>query len=71
MEVYGTVGNAVLLILNNMTTENIRKVIVGYSAEWEFLGMPAVRFSLRALSEDYSRITKVANYLNTEGKTIP
>lgn len=71
MEVYGTVGNAVLLILNNMTTENIRKVLVGYSAEWEFLGMPAVRFSLRALSEDYSRITKVANYLNTEGKTIP
>lgn len=71
MEVYGTVGNAVLLILNNMTTENIRKVLVGYNAEWEFLGMPAVRFSLRALSEDYSRITKVANYLNTEGKTIP
>lgn len=71
MEVYGTVGNAVLLILNNMTTESIRKVLVGYSAEWEFLGMPAVRFSLRALSEDYSRITKVANYLNTEGKTIP
>lgn len=71
MEVYGTVGLAVLIILNNMTTENIRKVLLGYIEEWEFYGKPAVRFSLHSLSGDFARITRVVEYLTSQGKQIP
>lgn len=71
MEVYGTVGLAVLIILNNMTSDNIRKVLSGYEAEWEYQGRPAVRFSLHTLSNDYSRINRVVEYLTSTGKVIP
>lgn len=71
MENYGTVGLAILIILNNMTTENIKKVLIGYEAEWEYHGYPAVRYSLRALSADYSRIARVVDYLTSVGKNIP
>lgn len=71
MENYGTVGLAILVILNNMTSENIKKVLIGYEAEWQYLGFPAVRFSLHALSADYSRIGRVVEYLSSMGKQIP
>ena len=71
IEVYGTVGLAILVILNNMTSENIQRVLIGYAAEWEYAGYPAVRFSLHALSEDYSKIIRVVDYLTSSGKRIP
>ena len=71
MEVYGTVGLANLIILNNMTFDNIRKVLIGYNAEWEYIGRPPVRFSLHALSNDYSRITRAVEYLTATGIIIP
>ena len=71
MENYGTVGLAILIILNNMTTENIKKVLIGYEAEWQYLGCPPARFSLHALSADYSRIGRVVEYLSSMGKQIP
>lgn len=71
MEVYGTVGLAVLIILNNMTTENIRKVLMGYIEEWNCFGKPAVRFSLHSLSGDFARITKVVEFLTNQGNQIP
>lgn len=70
-EIYGTVGLAVLTILNNMTSENIRKVLIGYSEEWEYARRPMVRFSLNALSGDYSRIIRVVEYIKTEGYEVP
>lgn len=71
IENYGTVGLAILVILNNMTSENIKKVLVGYEAEWQYLGYPMVRFSLHALSADYSRISRVVEHLSTLGKRVP
>lgn len=71
LEVYGTVGLSVLTILNNMTSENIRKVLLGYSEEWKSKNQPPVRFSLRSLSGDYSRITRVVEYLDSIGIFIP
>lgn len=71
MENYGTVGLAILVILNNMTSENIKKVLIGYEAEWQYNDYPMVRFSLHALSADYSRISRVVEYLTSEGKRIP
>ena len=71
MEVYGTVSLVVLIILNNMTSENIRKVLIGYETEWEYRGCPQVRFSLRALSADFSRISRVVEDMIQSGKQIP
>lgn len=71
MEVYGVVGLAVLCILNNMKSDDIRRVLIGYHSEWESKGHPEVRFGLRSLSEDYSRITRVVEMLYQQGIYIP
>ena len=71
MEVYGTVGLAVLTILNNMTSENIRKVLIGYNGEWMYKNKPPVRFSLHTLSGDFSRINRVVDYVTSMGTIIP
>ena len=54
-----------------MTSDNIRKVLIGYESEWQYEGKPPVRFSLHALSNDYSRISRVVEYLNSTGRLIP
>lgn len=71
MEIYGVVGNAVLCILNNMTSDNIRKVLIGYESDWNYANRPVVRFSLHALSNDYERISRVVDFLTASGKCIP
>ena len=70
-ENYGTVSLAILCILNNMTSVNIRRVLLGYHSEWEYKGRPRVRFSLHALSNDYSRIINVVETLAQEGTYLP
>lgn len=67
MDIYGEVGLAVLTILNNMPLDSIRKVLISYACEWEYNGKYEVRFSLRSLSEDYSRISQVVSNLLAEG----
>lgn len=71
MEVYGTVGLAVLLILNNMPKDKIKKVLMLYNNAWEYAERPRVRFSLHALSGDYARIRDVVQSLEFEGIVIP
>ena len=71
MEIYGTVGLACLDILNNMPSDKIKKVLDGYIEDWELKGRPVVRFSLRSLSGDYSRITRVVESIMMSGKHIP
>lgn len=71
MEIYGTVGLACLDILNNMPSDKIKKVLDGYIEDWEFRGRPMVRFSLRSLSADYSRITRVVESIISSGKYVP
>lgn len=71
MEIYGVTGNAVLTILNNMSTDNIKKVLTVYSEEWVYACRPPVRFSLRSLSADFSRISNVVEFLNETGTPIP
>ena len=71
MEVYGTVSLAILDMLNNMTSENMKKVLIGYYQDWMFLGKPPVRFSLRTLSGDYSHITRVVENLDSTGRYLP
>ena len=71
MEIYGTVGLAVLIILNNMTSENIRKVLLAYSTAWEYAKYPMTRYSLHNLSGDYSRISRIVDIMTAEGYKIP
>ena len=71
MEVYGLVSLAILVFLNNMTSENIRKVLIRYEEELKLLSYPPVRFSLRALSNDYSRVLSMVDKLNMSGHYIP
>ena len=72
MEVYGAIGLAVLTILNNMTSTNIYRVLKTYESTWrnEHKCSPT-RFSLRTLSNDYSRIVKVVEALAMENIFIP
>lgn len=70
-EIYGTVGLAVLVILNNMTSDNIQKVLTSYSNEWVRKEKTRTRFSLRSLSNDFSRITRVVDYLRSQGIELP
>ena len=70
-ENYSTVSLAILCILNNMRSVDIRRVLLGYHSEWEYKGKPRVRFSLHALSNDYSRIINVVESLTQEGTYIP
>lgn len=72
MEVYGTVGLVVLIILNNMTTEQICKVLLGYHEEWLYKNKPAVRFSLNSLSNDFSRIRNAVDKIYSDyGILVP
>lgn len=71
MEIYGTVSLAVLTLLNNMPSESIRKVLLNYHSAWADIDKPPVRFSLRALSGDYSRITRVVEHMINSGVDIP
>lgn len=70
-EVYGAIGLAVLTILNNMTTDQIRKVLISYQADWRYHTCPPVRFSLRTLSNDYSRIVRVVEMLAADNVFVP
>lgn len=71
MNIYSTVSLAVLTILNNMSLVDIRRVLIGYCGNWSFSGKPYVRFSLRSLSNDFSRINSVVEGLLREGIIVP
>ena len=71
IEIYGRVGNCVLLILNNMTTSDITKVVAQYSNLLKYKNYPPTRFSLRTLSADYERISNVVESLIASGYYIP
>lgn len=70
-EMYGTIGLAVLDLLRDMPSESIRKVLLGYAEEWQTRSRPPVRFGLRSLSNDYSRITTMVEYLIANNVVIP
>lgn len=71
MTIYSAVSLAVLTILNNMTSIDIKKVLIGYSGKWFFEGKPMVRFSLHALSGDFDRINAVVDSLSKENTYLP
>ena len=65
IEVYGRVGLAVLTIVNNMTTANIKTLLCVYHEAWKSKRC-RIRFSLKCLSNDYGRIRMVVENLANE-----
>lgn len=70
--VYSTISNAVLDILNTLTLEDIRKVLLSYNLtrQYNYQSKP-VRFTMNALSDDYARINIVIAALKEEGVYLP
>lgn len=74
MEIYSTISLAVLTILNNMPSVNIRKVLISYSGDYQSLysdNSNSYRFSLNALSADYNRIIAIVEALKAESIYVP
>lgn len=71
-ELYSRISLAVLDILENMEMADIFKVITSYINDYYALFQSSgIRFSLRSLSGDFSRINYVVKSLESEGYVIP
>lgn len=74
IEINSRVTSSVLIILNNMTLVDIRKVLIDYTGDFYNIKggkSGTYRVSMVALSNDYSRIVQVAEQLRQEGYYVP
>lgn len=64
-EIYSNISLAIVDILNVMTSEDIRKVLISYSGDYNIdKNTRNIRFSMKALAvDDYKRIIDVIDYL--------
>ena len=72
-KVYDMISLALLDILESMTSEDIYKVLYDYGKFIELTSFPddRIRFSMRSLSEDYSRVNNILKQLLDNGVAIP
>lgn len=71
MTIYSAISLAILTIVNNLTSADIKKILVSYSSTWFYKGRPPIRFSLRSLSEDFSRVSYMVQLLEMDGVYLP
>lgn len=64
-EIYANISLAIIDILNSMTSEDIRKVLISYSGDYNMdVNTSNIRFSIRSLAIcDYKRILDIVDYL--------
>lgn len=60
-DVFNNITLAILTIVNNMTSDDIYRLIKIFLDAWNAYHRPPVRFSLRALSGDFGRIRDVVD----------
>ena len=70
-DTFSNVSLALLTIVNNLMLTDINYLINLFLDEWEYHGRQEVRFSLRSLSGDFSRIRSVIESMETSGTLIP
>lgn len=72
-KVYDMISLALIDILESMTSDDIYKVLYNYAEYVKLSSFPLemIRFSLRSLSEDYSRTNKIINELLDNGISVP
>lgn len=73
-DMYSVISMSILDILSNMTLDEIKAVLIKYSTTFTTVyggDYRIARFSLHALSADFSRISSMAYLLSSEGYPIP
>lgn len=74
-DIYGNISLAILTILNNMPKKDILQVILRYIDAYDTSRLKPMnispRFNIKALSQDYSRIVEIVEYLISGGHFIP
>lgn len=71
-DIYSNISLAVVDILNSLTSNDIRKVLVEYSNEYNTSDNLDIRFSMRSIAaHDYWRILKVIDLLEYEQVPVP
>lgn len=70
-KIYDMISLALLDILEIMTSADIYKVLYNYSEYVSLSNITTIRFSMRSLSDDYSRINSVIEELLDKGISIP
>lgn len=73
-EIYSIISLAILDIMNEMASADIRKVLISYSGDYNFRyrkGERTSRFSMQSLAEDFYRINQVVEALVQENIIVP
>ena len=73
-DIYGNISMAILAILNNMSSSQIKQVLMIYMDafyQWYPKTGQLPRFSMRAMSMDYERIVNVVDSMIAGGYEIP
>ncbi len=68
---YNRITLALLNILNSMTSSDIELVLRRYSNYLSLSQINTIRYQIRGLSEDYSRINKVVDFLESKDVYVP
>ena len=70
-KMYDMISLAMLDILESMTSADIYKVLHDYGEYVSLSKITTIRFSMRSLSDDYSRINGIILQLLDNGISIP
>lgn len=74
LDIYSMITIAVLDILSNMPKAEIRKVLVSYANDYEYIynrDYSKIRFSLRSIADDFIRVIEVVEALDDENIYVP